>query len=69
MMKQMGATGPGRKKAGRGKKKGRGGRTTARGPAPIDGKVGGKKGLSLPGLGELPASPGASSSGLDSPGT
>ena len=69
MMKQMGATGPGRKKAGRGKKKGRGGRTTARGPAPIDGKVGGKKGLSLPGLGDLPASPGPSSSRLDSPST
>ena len=61
----MGATGPGRKKAGRGKKKGRGGRTTARGSAPIDGKVGGKKGLSLPGLDDLPASQGPSSSGLD----
>ena len=51
MMKQMGGRGPGRSKAGRArKKKGRGGRVTAAGPAPIDKK----KGLSLPGLGDLP---------------
>ena len=51
IMKQMGGRGPGRSKAGRArKKKGRGGRVTAAGPAPIDKK----KGLSLPGLGDLP---------------
>ena len=46
MMKQMG----GGKGSGRKGRKGRGGRTTARGPVPIDKK----KGLSLPGLGDLP---------------
>ena len=49
MMKQMGgAKGPSRK--GHKGRKGRGGRTTTRGPVPIDKK----KGLSLPGLGDLP---------------
>jgi signal recognition particle subunit SRP54 len=62
MMKQMGGRGPGRRKAGRArKKKGRGGRVTAAGPAPIDKK----KGLSLPGLGDLPGDRGPSSGGLD----
>ena len=62
MMKQMGGRGPGRSKAGRArKKKGRGGRVTAAGPAPIDKK----KGLSLPGLGDLPGDRGPSSGGLD----
>jgi len=59
MMKQMGKS-PGHKGAkGRGSKKGRkgrGGRTTDRGPVIVDRK----KGLSLPGLGDL-------SSGLDGP--
>ena len=51
MMKQMGGgKGSGRKGSGRKGRKGRGGRTTARGPVPIDKK----KGLSLPGLGDLP---------------
>jgi len=62
MMKQMGGRGPGGRKAGRArKKKGRGGRVTAAGPAPIDKK----KGLSLPGLGDLPGDQGPSSGGLD----
>ena len=61
MMKQMGGRGPGRRKAGRAKKKGRGGRVTAAGPAPIDKK----KGLSLPGLGMSPGDQGPSSGGLD----
>ena len=51
MMKQMGGgKGSGRKGSGRKGRKGRGGRTTARGPVPIDKK----KGLSLPGLDDLP---------------
>ncbi|MEE3353403.1 MAG: signal recognition particle protein, partial [Actinomycetota bacterium] len=49
MMKQMGG-GKGSGRKGRKGHKGRGGRTTARGPVPIDKK----KGLSLPGLGDLP---------------
>ena len=62
MMKQMGGRGPGGRKAGSArKKKGRGGRVTAAGPAPIDKK----KGLSLPGLGDLPGDQGPSSGGLD----
>ena len=63
MMKQMG-NGPGRKgaKARGGKKgrKGRGGRTTDRGPVLVDKK----KGLSLPGLGDLPSGLGGSGGGL-----
>jgi signal recognition particle subunit SRP54 len=49
MMKQMGGGKGPRRKGPRGRQ-GRGGRTTIRGPVPIDKK----KGLSLPGLGDLP---------------
>ena len=49
MMKQMGGGKGSRRKGPKGRK-GRGGRTTTRGPVPIDKK----KGLSLPGLGDLP---------------
>ena len=68
MMKQMGK-GPGRSASGRraakarGGKKGRrgpGGRTTDRGPVLVDKK----KGLSLPGLGDLAPGPGGPGSGL-----
>ena len=64
MMKQMGGgRGPGRK--GRKGRKAVGGRTTARGPAPIDKK----KGLSLPGLGDLPGgAPASMPGGLHLPG-
>lgn len=68
MMKQMGK-GPGRKGAkarggkargGKNGRKGRGGRTTDRGPVLVDKK----KGLSLPGLGDLPSGLGGSGGGL-----
>ena len=60
MMKQMGGRGVAKKKSRKGRKAG-GGRTTARGPVPVDRK----KGLSLPGLGDQASVPGLPSDSLD----
>ena len=60
MMKQMGGRGMTKKKGRKGRKAG-GGRTTGRGPVPVDRK----KGLSLPGLGDQASLPGFPGGGLD----